>query len=283
MIVNVLEKHYLDRDLTRSGNSVVMITAGQGVFNVDGKLSGEFNFLLPAFVRAAATPRRVFSLSPIVAFPVFAPYCTTIVGGIICIRRDSNLHVCQAAVILVPAGFVSATQAVGCATRTLLSTPLLPVPSAITTQRMMDNGIGMDMVSLSGPPIHTAPLFISKRLVKETVPLAPANGKPPLQQQEISRQEAVTAAALLARQFSQQPQLQQQYGGTVSAAAATTTAARSRRSPSLNSEEVLVQETPKYEVMTSPAVGHVCAKIKWCDEVYSKRTAVAPEIVACLQ
>lgn len=39
--LNVLQKHYWDRDLHRSGNSVVMITAGTGVFNVDGGLSGE--------------------------------------------------------------------------------------------------------------------------------------------------------------------------------------------------------------------------------------------------
>lgn len=38
--LNVLQKHYMDRDLTRSGNSVVMISAGTGVFNVDGSLSG---------------------------------------------------------------------------------------------------------------------------------------------------------------------------------------------------------------------------------------------------
>lgn len=116
---------------------------------------------------------------------------------------------------------------------------------------MMDNGIGMDMVSLSGPPIHTAPLFISKRVVKETVSLAPSNGKPPYQQQqqENRRQEAATAAALQAKQLSQQPQLQQ-YGGAVSTAAATATAAvaGSRRRPSVNSEEVLIQEIPKYEV-----------------------------------
>lgn len=30
---------------------------------------------------------------------------------------------------------------------------------------MMDNGIGMDMVSLSQPPLHTAPLFIFKKPV----------------------------------------------------------------------------------------------------------------------
>ena len=38
--LNVLQKHYVDRDLTRSGNSVVMISAGTGVFYVDGGLSG---------------------------------------------------------------------------------------------------------------------------------------------------------------------------------------------------------------------------------------------------
>lgn len=39
--LNVLQKHYLDRDLTRSGNSVVMISAGTGVFRVDDRLSGQ--------------------------------------------------------------------------------------------------------------------------------------------------------------------------------------------------------------------------------------------------
>ncbi|CAN0488684.1 unnamed protein product, partial [Discosporangium mesarthrocarpum] len=39
-------------------------------------------------------------------------------------------------------------------------------------QRMMDNGIGMDMVSLSQPPLHTAPLFIYKSYEKSTEPRA---------------------------------------------------------------------------------------------------------------
>ncbi|KAG5178380.1 hypothetical protein JKP88DRAFT_168687, partial [Tribonema minus] len=68
--LNVLEKHYMDRDLSRSGNSIVALSASTGVFEVDARLAG------------------------------------------------------------------------------------------ITKQRMMDNGIGMDMVSLSQPPLHTAPLFI---------------------------------------------------------------------------------------------------------------------------
>jgi DEP domain-containing protein 5 len=66
---NVLEKHYMDRDLARTGNSLVMITAGAGFYKVDPKLA----------------------------------------------------H--------------------------------------ITKQRMMDNGIGMDLVSLSTPPLHMVPLF----------------------------------------------------------------------------------------------------------------------------
>ncbi|CAN0091519.1 unnamed protein product, partial [Phaeothamnion confervicola] len=70
--LNVLEKHYMDRDLTRSGNSIVTVSASSGVFEVDPMLAG------------------------------------------------------------------------------------------ITKQRMMDNGIGMDMVSLSQPPLHTAPLFIHR-------------------------------------------------------------------------------------------------------------------------
>jgi len=70
--LNVLEKHYLDRDLSHTGNSIVTISPGSGVFQVDPNLM------------------------------------------------------------------------------------------AITKQRMMDNGIGMDMVSLSQPPLHTVPLFIHK-------------------------------------------------------------------------------------------------------------------------
>jgi hypothetical protein len=66
---NVLEKHFMDRDLLRTGNSLVMITAGTGFFKVDPKLA------------------------------------------------------------------------------------------QITKQRMMDNGIGMDLVSLSAPPLHMVPLF----------------------------------------------------------------------------------------------------------------------------
>ncbi|CAM9696915.1 unnamed protein product, partial [Discosporangium mesarthrocarpum] len=38
--LNVLEKHYMDRDLARSGNSIVMISAGTGVFEVCRKLAG---------------------------------------------------------------------------------------------------------------------------------------------------------------------------------------------------------------------------------------------------
>lgn len=38
--------------------------------------------------------------------------------------------------------------------------------SGITKQRMMDNGIGMDMLSLSQPPLHTVPLFICKDKIK---------------------------------------------------------------------------------------------------------------------
>ncbi|CAN0431711.1 unnamed protein product, partial [Ectocarpus sp. 12 AP-2014] len=163
VIVNVLDKHYLDRDLSRSGNSVVMITAGPGVFIVDGKLS------------------------------------------------------------------------------------------AITTQRMMDNGIGMDMVSLSSPPLHTGPLFISKRLKKETVPVASTSIIPPFQHQhqQDGRLEAANAAAMQARKQEQQQHHQQQtipplhhhhhihHGVEV---------AGSGRRSSATSEGLLIQEPPKYEL-----------------------------------
>jgi hypothetical protein len=70
--LNVLQLHYMDRDLQRTGNSVVVISAGNGVFEVDKKVAG------------------------------------------------------------------------------------------ITKQRMMDNGIGSDMLSLGLPPLHVAPFFLYK-------------------------------------------------------------------------------------------------------------------------
>jgi len=70
--LNMLHNHYMDRDLKRTGNSIVVITAGSGVFEVDKTLA------------------------------------------------------------------------------------------AITKQRMMDNGIGSDMLSLGLPPLHIAPFFLYK-------------------------------------------------------------------------------------------------------------------------
>lgn len=67
--LNLMQFHYMDRDLHRVGNSLVIISAGCGVFEVDRGLAG------------------------------------------------------------------------------------------ITYQRMMDNGIGSDMLSLGLPPLHTAPFF----------------------------------------------------------------------------------------------------------------------------
>lgn len=69
--LNILDKHYMDRDLRRTGQSIVMLTAGSGVFHTPQKLS------------------------------------------------------------------------------------------QITKQRMMDNGVGMDLISLATPPMHVVPLFIS--------------------------------------------------------------------------------------------------------------------------
>ena len=39
MALNILSKHYLDRDLTRTNNSIVMISAGAGIFKVRPNLS----------------------------------------------------------------------------------------------------------------------------------------------------------------------------------------------------------------------------------------------------
>ena len=68
--LNLLQLHYIDRDLHRTGNSIVIITPGNGVFEIDKNLAG------------------------------------------------------------------------------------------ITKQRMMDNGIGSDMLSLGLPPLHVAPFFL---------------------------------------------------------------------------------------------------------------------------
>ena len=70
--LNLLHLHYIDRDLHRTGNSIVIITAGNGVFEISKNLAG------------------------------------------------------------------------------------------ITKQRMMDNGIGSDMLSLGLPPLHVAPFFLYK-------------------------------------------------------------------------------------------------------------------------
>lgn len=78
--LNLLQYHYLDRDLHRTGNSIVVISAGNGVFEVDKGLAG------------------------------------------------------------------------------------------ISYQRMMDNGIGSDMLSLGLPPLHTAPFFLYVNLYQEVDP-----------------------------------------------------------------------------------------------------------------
>lgn len=38
--LNVMQLHYIDRDLSRTGNSVVVVSAGSGVFEVDKDLAG---------------------------------------------------------------------------------------------------------------------------------------------------------------------------------------------------------------------------------------------------
>ncbi|KAL3656528.1 hypothetical protein V7S43_018608 [Phytophthora oleae] len=76
--LNVLDKHYMDRDLSRTGQGIVMMTAGCSIFNVNSKLA------------------------------------------------------------------------------------------EITEQRMMDNGVGMDMISLSAPPLHVVPLFVYSNLPSKT-------------------------------------------------------------------------------------------------------------------
>ncbi len=38
--LNVLSLHYIDRDLHRTGNSIVVVSAGNGVFEVEKKIAG---------------------------------------------------------------------------------------------------------------------------------------------------------------------------------------------------------------------------------------------------
>ncbi|TMW60343.1 hypothetical protein Poli38472_000385 [Pythium oligandrum] len=73
IVLNIFEKHHIDRHLARSGQSVVLLTAGNGIFSV-------------------------------------------------------NKHLAE-----------------------------------ITEQRMMDHGIGIDMIALSTPPLHKCPLFLFKQ------------------------------------------------------------------------------------------------------------------------
>ena len=77
MTLNLLHLHYIDRDLHRTGNSIVIMTAGNGVFEVEKDLAG------------------------------------------------------------------------------------------ITKQRMMDNGIGSDMLSLGLPPLHVIPFFLFRNENRE--------------------------------------------------------------------------------------------------------------------
>jgi len=76
--LNVLQFHFMDRDLSRTGNSIVVVTAGCGVFEVEKSLA------------------------------------------------------------------------------------------SITKQRMMDNGIGSDCISLSLPPLHVTPFFMYKMTDEES-------------------------------------------------------------------------------------------------------------------
>ncbi|GLE01677.1 hypothetical protein PINS_up010511 [Pythium insidiosum] len=82
LVLNIFEKHHIDRHLSRSGQSVVILTAGNGIFSVNKRLA------------------------------------------------------------------------------------------EITEQRMMDHGIGIDMISLATPPLHKCPLF----LFKQTDSVAPTRG-----------------------------------------------------------------------------------------------------------
>ncbi|KAF4130534.1 Vacuolar membrane-associated protein Iml1 [Phytophthora infestans] len=102
--LNVLDKHYMDRDLSRTGQGIVMMTAGCSIFNVNSKLA------------------------------------------------------------------------------------------EITEQRMMDNGVGMDMISLSTPPLHVVPLFIYSDPPSAETRVAPTNVETPSVMRKFSFSEASGAS-----------------------------------------------------------------------------------------
>lgn len=58
--LNVLEKHYMDRDLSRTGNSIVMISPSSGVFRVEDKLAQItqvlINFTVPKRLPSRPSP-----------------------------------------------------------------------------------------------------------------------------------------------------------------------------------------------------------------------------------
>ncbi|KUF77780.1 DEP domain-containing protein [Phytophthora nicotianae] len=102
--LNVLDKHYMDRDLSRTGQGIVMMTAGCSIFNVNSKLA------------------------------------------------------------------------------------------EITEQRMMDNGVGMDMISLSTPPLYVVPLFIYSDQPSTKPETTPVNVETPSFHRKFSFSEASGAS-----------------------------------------------------------------------------------------
>jgi len=93
--LNMLQFHYMDRDLKRMGNSLVIVSAGLFV-----------TFRFPLY-RVITHSNCLFRLG----------------AGVFEVNREL---------------------------------------AAITKQRMMDNGIGSDMLSLSLPPLHVSPFFCYK-------------------------------------------------------------------------------------------------------------------------
>ena len=47
LTLNVLDKHYMDRDVQRTGNSIVLVSAGGGVFSVDARLARRGKRVIP--------------------------------------------------------------------------------------------------------------------------------------------------------------------------------------------------------------------------------------------
>jgi phage-related tail fiber protein len=81
--LNMLQLHFVDRDLHRCGNSIVVVSAGSGVFEVDKGLAG--------ITKQRMMDNGIGKLSSANQFHFLPTYSSTFFKGAICSAWDS-LH-----------------------------------------------------------------------------------------------------------------------------------------------------------------------------------------------